>query len=164
MKNGKLGKLLRNLDLAIAMLALVALILITFVGVIMRYCLGSPLVWQEEAQLALIVWVVFLGGRYAFTTGSHPAIDMFVDMLPQKAQRVAEVLITLCAISILLYVAYQGGRYVLMMFDGNRVTSIAHLPYGILYLPLPVGCVLMSGQLAVNTWRGLRNGPQEGEA
>lgn len=50
----------------------------------MRYCFGNPFVWQEEVQLALSVWVVFLGGRYAFVCGNHAAIDVIVEMFPEK--------------------------------------------------------------------------------
>ena len=59
--DNKIGNLLRNADVLAACGALVLLVGVTFFGVIMRYCLGDPFVWQEEVQLALIIWVVFLG-------------------------------------------------------------------------------------------------------
>ena len=43
----KIGNLLRNADVLAACGALVLLVGITFFGVIMRYCLGDPFVWQE---------------------------------------------------------------------------------------------------------------------
>ena len=44
-------KILSNLDLALAGVAFVILIVVTFGGVIMRYILSSPLAWAEEVQL-----------------------------------------------------------------------------------------------------------------
>lgn len=76
--DNKIGNLLRNADVLAACGALVLLVGVTFFGVIMRYCLGDPFVWQEEVQLALIIWVVFLGGRYAFVCGNHAAIDVML--------------------------------------------------------------------------------------
>ena len=53
--DNKIGNLLRNADVLAACGALVLLVGVTFFGVIMRYCLGDPFVWQEEVQLALII-------------------------------------------------------------------------------------------------------------
>lgn len=145
--------ILLNLDTVLAAVALVLLILVTFIGVIMRYCLGAPLIWQEEVQLAMIVWVVFLGGRYAFLTGSHPAIDFIVDSFPAKARKVADIVITVVSVVVLAYVGYQGARYVGMMFQNHRVTNISHIPYGMIYLPMPIGCLLMCGQMIVDAIR-----------
>ena len=80
--------------------ALILLVGVTFFGVIMRYCLGDPFVWQEEVQLALIIWVVFLGGRYAFVCGNHAAIDVIVEMFPEKLQKLLSVLIAAAAVII----------------------------------------------------------------
>ena len=92
--DNKIGNLLRNADVLAACGALVLLVGVTFFGVIMRYCLGDPFVWQEEVQLALIIWVVFLGGRYAFVCGNHAAIDEFKKMvksgLPEDEAKDAE--------------------------------------------------------------------------
>ena len=53
--DNKIGNLLRNADVLAACGALILLVGVTFFGVIMRYCLGDPFVWQEEVQLALII-------------------------------------------------------------------------------------------------------------
>ena len=74
----------------------------------MRYCFGNPFVWQEEVQLALSVWVVFLGGRYAFVCGNHAAIDVIVEMFPEKIQKAISILIAIISVIVLAYVGYQG--------------------------------------------------------
>ena len=50
--DNKIGNLLRNADVLAACGALVLLVGVTFFGVIMRYCLGDPFVWQGGGQLA----------------------------------------------------------------------------------------------------------------
>lgn len=141
-----------NLDLLAACVALVLLIGVTFFGVIMRYCFGDPFVWQEEVQLALSVWVVFLGGRYAFVCGNHAAIDVIVEMFPEKVQKVVSILIAVAAVVVLSYVGYQGIRYIMQMVRYNRVTNILKIPYSLVYIPLPIGCVTMAVQVCINTW------------
>ena len=144
-----------NIDLIAACAALVLLVGVTFFGVIMRYCLGDPFVWQEEVQLALIIWVVFLGGRYAFVCGNHAAIDVIVEMFPEKIQKIFSVLIAAVAVIVLCYVGYQGVRYIMQMVRYDRVTNILKIPYSLIYTPLPVGCVTMAVQLCLNTYREL---------
>ena len=45
---GTLWTILRNLDIIISGFALIALVLITFFGVIARRIFNSPFAWQEE--------------------------------------------------------------------------------------------------------------------
>ena len=52
---------LRQIDIGISVIALVLLIAVTFAGVIFRYVFSKPFSWQEEVQLALIIWVIFFG-------------------------------------------------------------------------------------------------------
>lgn len=52
---------LRQIDIGISVIALVLLIAVTFAGVIFRYVFSKPFSWQEEVQLALIIWVIFSG-------------------------------------------------------------------------------------------------------
>lgn len=144
-----------NLDTLIASMALVLLIGVTFLGVIMRYCMGDPFIWQEEVQLALIIWVVFLGGRYAFVCGNHAAIDVIVEMFPSRLQRIISVLIAIAIVIILSYVGYQGIRYIMQMVRYHRVTNILKIPYSFIYLPLPIGCATMAVQACLNTYREL---------
>ena len=63
-----------NLDIIVASIALIVLIILTFVGVIMRYIVGQPFTWLEEVQLFCMVWIVFAAGGAAFRTGSNVAI------------------------------------------------------------------------------------------
>ncbi|MFR3754014.1 MAG: hypothetical protein ACLTW9_20315 [Enterocloster sp.] len=56
-KDSKLFKILINLDIVIASIALVILVGCTFAGVIARYVVGKPFGWIEEIQAAFIVWV-----------------------------------------------------------------------------------------------------------
>jgi len=154
-----------NLDTILAAAALVMLIFITFFGVIARYIISKPFAWEEEIQLALIVWVTFLGGRWAFIAGSHPAIDMVVDMFPKKMQRTVDAIITAVSVFILLYVGWQGWKYVVQMFSNHRTSNILHIPYALIYIVLPLGCVLMSLQMIIQGWKEItdRTAPGEGE-
>ncbi len=162
MKRNKILQITCNIDMILACIALVILIVVTFFGVIMRYCFGNPFIWQEEVQLALIIWVVFLGGRIAFIMGNHAAIDVIYEVFPQKLKRVATVLITVVSIIILTYVAYQGYQYLMQMYASNRVTNLLRIPYVWIYAPLPISCITMAIQMGANVFKELtENGRKE---
>ena len=89
-KESKGLSLLKNLDLAIAGVLLVVLIFLTFFGVARRYLFGKPLIWMEEFQGLLFLWITFLGAGAAFRYGSHVKIDMVLTLftaLPVKFSR-----------------------------------------------------------------------------
>ena len=83
-KANPLIKILCNLDLIIAATALIILTLITSVGVFKRYVMNDPILWQEEISAFCQVWMIYMGASVAFRTGSHVAIEMLVDALPEK--------------------------------------------------------------------------------
>lgn len=43
-------------------LIIIAIILILFIGVILRYIFSAPLFWSEEIAVLGLIWMTFLGG------------------------------------------------------------------------------------------------------
>ncbi|HZK70723.1 MAG TPA: TRAP transporter small permease [Clostridia bacterium] len=139
----KLTFILVNLDLIFTGITLVALVLLTFAGVIMRYFFNDPIMWQEEIQITCILWVVFLSTGAVFRTVGHVSIEIFVDMMPKKIARIIELLGYLVVMVVLIYTMLRGFGLVQQLFETERSTNILHVPYGLLYLSLPIGCILM---------------------
>jgi TRAP-type C4-dicarboxylate transport system permease small subunit len=142
MTRKKLEKIL-NFDLFISCTAMAVLILLTFGAVVMRYFINRPIIWGEEVQLFCIVLVVFFGAGAGFRTGSHVAIDIVVDLLPKKVQRVIEIIIYIISLFVLIYFLYQSFSFTRQMFETERTTEILSIPYFITYSAFPLGCVLM---------------------
>ncbi|MCL2374594.1 MAG: TRAP transporter small permease subunit, partial [Treponema sp.] len=67
----KVLKKLAYFDLAIAGLALVSIVIFTFISVIMRYFVNRPVAWGEEFQLLCMLLIALFGAGAAFRTGSH---------------------------------------------------------------------------------------------
>lgn len=141
-KNKFLNSLL-NLDFVLTGITFIALVSITFVGVIMRYFLNNPLVWLEEVQLMCFVWIVFFGSGAAFRTGNHVAIEMIVDKLPSGIKKIVEVLIYITVIIVLAYFFMKGSDLVKQLAETDRTTNIFKIPYKIIYSAFPIGCILM---------------------
>jgi len=163
MKKSKRINRILGIDYAIAGISLAALIIITFVGVIFRYCLNSPLIWEEEIQLALITWTIYFGAAAAFRKGSHIAIDMIVDMFPKKIQKVMDALIFAITTGVLLFFMKNGIALVQQFIRTNRTTNILHIPSQYIYVAIPIGCALMIVSNTVYFIRDFWNMEQEGD-
>ena len=137
-------KILCNLDLFLASVALAILTFVTFAAVIMRYVLKAPLLWQEEAQAFCQVWMIFLGASVAFRQGSIVAIEMVVDALPEKGKRIMEYVVDMIVIFTLTFLMVKCQQYIAQIFGRtHRGTPILGIPYELIYGISPYGCGLM---------------------
>ena len=135
MESNKKNKLsfLANLDVIIASVILALLIVLTFAGVIWRYIFHAPFTWLEEVQTSCMVWITFAAAGAAFRTGNHVAIEMIVDLMPRKAQKIMEKLIVIVVVVILGYLFIQTIPYLKIFLESGRSTSMLHIPYIVVY-------------------------------
>lgn len=136
-------KVIGNLDIAIAAIALVVLIVLTSSGVVMRYILGKPYTWLEEVQLFCMVWIVFAAGGAAFRTGNHVAIEMVVEMFPKKVQKIIEIIVDIVVLFVIGYLFKQSIGFIGLFVRSGRSTSMLKIPYTLIYGIAPVSYVLM---------------------
>ncbi len=105
--------------------------------------IGQPFTWLEEVQLACMVWIVFAAGGAAFRTGNHVAIEVIVDLLPAKLQKLMEVLLSIVVVAVLGYLFYQSLGFIQMFLKSGRSTSMIKIPYALIYGIAPLSYVLM---------------------
>lgn len=139
----KIFSALIKIETLIASVILLLLILSTFGGVVMRYCFSMPFTWEEEFQLACMVWISFLAAPIAFHTKSHVAIEILVDAFPKRVQRIVEVMIAISMYVILIYFFLRCFDFLAVLAKTGRKTPILMLPYTYIYGIAPVSIVLM---------------------
>lgn len=120
----KLLDSLVKVETVLASVILAALILCTFSGVLARYCFSAPFTWEEEFQLACMVWITFLAAPVAFHTKSHVAIEILVDAFPKKVQRVMEICIFILMYAILIYFFFRSLDFIAVIAGTSRKTPI----------------------------------------
>ncbi len=144
MKKKKWLKILCNLDLFIASLAMIVLTLVTAGSVVMRYVVRKPILWQEEVQSFCQIWMIFLGASVAFRTGSIVAIEMVVESLPEKAQKIVGYVVDVIVLFVLAFLMMKSQAYITQVFGkSGRLTPNLRLPYSLVYGIAPYGCALM---------------------
>ena len=142
-KEKNLLKVVGNLDIFVAVVALIVLVGLTSFGVVMRYIIGKPFTWLEEVQLFCMVWIVFGAGGAAFRTGNHVAIEMVVEMFPESVQKIIGIIVDLVVLFIVSYLCVQSIRFVGVFISSERSTSMLKIPYTLIYGIAPVSYLLM---------------------
>jgi len=127
---------------ALMVLALVAMILLVFVNVVLRYGFGSGISVSVELSRFLFVWVTFLGAVEALLNHRHLSVTLGVERLPLPVQRglLRLVTLTMLGCSLMLVV----GAYKQTLLNWDNLSPISEIPFGVFYLAGLVAGVLMS--------------------
>lgn len=155
-RTGVVG-LLHDLDFKLAMLTLLGLIIITVMGVVMRYFVNKPLTWLEEVQLWFIVWVIFFGASGVARKNGHIAIDAFVGLFPLRLRMATELISNITAVLVLGFLGIYAFRHVQLMYTTMRTTNILGVPYYFIYMVIPLSCLMMvihSARMAIRILNG----------
>lgn len=123
---------------AIISLLLVAMTLLVFYEVILRFGFGTGLSWGQEGTLHLSAWFVLFGASYGIKAGSHIGVDAFVRLFQPLGQRI------ITAIAVLLSLVYCG----LFMYGSWVYLEKMHM-IGIELEDIPVQAWLAHGILLV---------------
>lgn len=136
-------KVIVNLDLGIAGVSFAILVILTFLGVVMRYAFRKPFTWLEEVQVGLFIWVSFFGGVAAFRTKGHVSIASIYDALPRRGKIVDSVFVAVVVVAALSYFFLKSLDMVIMFVQTNKSTSVLSIPSAFLFGVVPLCCILM---------------------
>ncbi len=73
-----------NWALVLAMVLLVAMVIIVFTNVVLRYGFNSGIRWAEEISLVIVIWFTFI----AMALGVKENLHINITILPKKLPRV----------------------------------------------------------------------------
>jgi len=127
--------------LKLAMVLLVAMVVLVFLNVVLRYGFSSGIHWSEEISLVIVIWFTFI----AMALGVKENLHINVSILPKKLPKA--FFTVLDCIRDVLVVAIGG----IMIFYGWKLTlngarsflPATHIPNSINYLVLPVSGIFI---------------------
>ncbi|MDL2272666.1 TRAP transporter small permease, partial [Desulfovibrio sp. OttesenSCG-928-I05] len=89
-------KLLRWLDLnferVIGGISLGIVVVLIFIGVVIRVVFNAGLPWQEELSRVLFVFSLYLGASYGVRCNDHIRVTIVRDLLPEGGKRVLGII------------------------------------------------------------------------
>ncbi|MGW8228129.1 MAG: TRAP transporter small permease [Gammaproteobacteria bacterium] len=123
---------------------LVAMTLLVFADVVMRFGFGTGLLWSQELTLYLSAWFVMFGISYGLKVGAHIGVDAVVKMLPTGMQRVASSLAVILSLVYCGLFLYGSWIYLHKMFK---------LGIGMEDLSFPVWFLHLWSEETLDAWR-----------
>jgi TRAP-type C4-dicarboxylate transport system permease small subunit len=116
-----------------------ALIALTFAGVITRYVLKTQMTWAYEISILLLVWVCFLGAAAGVKSGSHVNFDAIIKLVPPGLRRYA-VILKYLVIFVVTTAAVIFGYKVVIKTMSQQFQTIP-VPVSSLYAALPAASI-----------------------
>jgi TRAP-type C4-dicarboxylate transport system permease small subunit len=126
--------------LELAVVAMAAVVFLTFYQVVTRFVIGHPSAWSEVAARSAMIWMVFLGLAAAFRQGLMIAVDFLVDIAPRNFRRVLFVIIAVASLIFLALLIWYGTGMTLRVRNQNLAGLQVTIAW--VYAALPVGSAL----------------------
>ncbi len=153
-------------QVAIAVL-LAAMVLVTFVQVVLRYVFNSGFLWAVEFTTFAFAWLVLFGVSYGVKHAVHLGVDAFVRLFPTAVQRAFGLLAVLAGLAYAGIMFAGAWDYVGKLYRiGIHATDLPvprWIPYGILVVGTAL-LFLRLVQAGVRIVRGERTGLLADEA
>lgn len=126
----------------LAKVMMVAMVLIIFVNVVLRYGFDSGLMWSEEVALLLAVWFIFIAMSLGVKQNLHINISLIPEAkMPPAVLRALEILKSLVILVLAVVMLLDGWK--LVGFTMKSIMPATMWPAGLLYAVLPVSAVIM---------------------
>ena len=146
---------------ALLIVLLAAMVVVTFVNVVMRYAGESSFLWGEEVGRHLMIWLAFVGGGLALRNGAHIGVDSLERSLPPRAARIVRAAIALILLVLFVALMVEGIDYAWRTrFQASAALQIS---MAWVYAGMPIGCLLMLAHLGFIARRYVLGEPIEHE-
>jgi TRAP-type C4-dicarboxylate transport system permease small subunit len=126
----------------IAGAALVMIATVMPFGVYTRYVINRAASWPEPAAILLTIVLTFCGAAAIYREGSHMRVTYLADRLPERWQRLAEVVRELVVALMALFMTVFGFKLAQATWH-NTIADFPSLSVGVTYLPIPLGGAIL---------------------
>lgn len=150
----------KNFEKWFLIISLVAMVLITFMQVVLRW-LDAATVWAEELSRYIMLYQVWIGASYAVREDAHIRITALIGKLTGNKRRVSETVVLALWLIFALWLAVEGVMLVKEIAVMGQVSSAMRIPMTIPYASVPIGGALMSVRLVQKLIQDLKNDPRE---
>lgn len=118
-----------------------AIVLVLLADMIGRNVLGLVMPSTAEVAVLMMIYTVFIGAAVAVQRGMHFLIFQPRERYPARILPVLEALVRGVVIGFSALMVFYGGSMAVAQW--GQLSAALQIPYGIFYLGLPVGGVLI---------------------
>ncbi|HOV38044.1 MAG TPA: TRAP transporter small permease [Spirochaetales bacterium] len=132
------------------------LAIVVFAQFFSRYVLNSSIVWTEEMARYLLIAVGFLGSGIAAKKNAHIYVEAGYRFLPRKIGFIMSTIVDIIKIVFFGICSYLSIK-ILPLMAAEYMTSV-FLPMSYLYIPVLIGCVMMTLRSIQVAWKHWKTG------
>ena len=136
----------KNFEKWFLIISLVAMVLIIFMQVVLRW-FHAATVWAEELARYIMLYQVWIGASYAVREDAHIRITALIGKLTGNKRRVSETVVLTLWLIFALWLTVEGVLLVKEIAIMGQVSSAMRIPMTIPYASVPLGGALMSIRL-----------------
>jgi TRAP-type C4-dicarboxylate transport system permease small subunit len=149
-----------RIESAIVMVGMAFLILINAVGIFTRYFLNRPILWVHELTILSGTWFFYIGVGILFAKQGDITWEVIVKKMPEKAQRVVDLIINGIVLAFLVLLAISTYRLIpFVTMQGSMLSFDLGIPDVFYYVPVGVGAVLMFIPILYKTLEAIKSNP-----
>ena len=133
-------KIYNEIEEKFLIITLGIMVILVFSQVVLRMC-GHSNSWSEELSRYIYIWESWIGLSFCQKFHGHIRITAVTAKLPPTGQKIMEIFVILCCAVFSAILAVIGFQMTGYLTELGTVTPYLRLPYWIIYLSLPIGCV-----------------------
>lgn len=122
-------------------LLLSAMAILVFANISLRYFTNHSITWSDEVARHMMIWLTFIGAGITLRHGGLTAVDNFqISASPRNAKlmRIVVAVIMMAFFAVMIWVGkIYVGRTMFQMTPSTRI------PFGYIYLAIPIGFGLL---------------------
>ena len=116
-----------NIEEILASIAITAVVLSAFYGVISRYILNNPVAWSNEVATISFTWTVFLGAAAAWKHNKHIHIDLAYNIMPAFLKKISDIVRNIILSIFFIFALYLAIKFTITAY--NKPTAILRIPF-----------------------------------
>ena len=144
----------------IMFITLFVLVAVCFSQVFARFVFYESIKWSDEVCRFMFVIFIFLGGVINARENRHTAIDLLVDLIPEKFRHTYKAFLKLVSIGFCLVFSWAGVMWI--QKARTQLAPILRFPMYYLYAFTVISGVLMAVYIFVNMLDDLKKNKKEG--
>lgn len=134
----------------LAEFSLAGMVLLVFHEVVARYVFDRPTIFSVELSEYLVVLLLFASVGWVLKEDRHVRVQAFISLLPEKGQRLLNILTLLMVLIFCAVLLWKGGQTVIIAYRGDyHSSSLLNFPLWIPYAFVPIGSLILGLQCMV---------------
>ena len=135
----------------LAVWILVAMMFLTFIDVVLRYFLNSPLPGSSELIEFMMVIMIPLSIAYCAQEKEHIAVRFILDFFPESVQKVFECFTRSLMLVLALLITWQSFLFVYDQYRKYITSSVLYIPVHPFASVFAIAFLLLTSILAAQT-------------